>query len=182
MIHDIIKNDLFSDIKSEKLKTDIVFRMSFRSSKQLLQLQWFIYLLLITPVNPSGLIIFFTLQKHQVISSGTKQSHFFEPLERFVKSQNASIFPFKYYVVSGEIFFFVIVFQLKQKRGNTLGKSVQRLMLCQVVVMYQFICIWEWYTCTCTCLTRLCASEVASVFNPSLKPCYQQGLFQTFCI
>lgn len=33
MIHDIIKNYLFSDMKSEKLKIDIVFRMSFRSSK-----------------------------------------------------------------------------------------------------------------------------------------------------
>lgn len=157
--------------------------MSFRSSKQLLQLQWFIYLLLITPVNPSGLIVLCTLQKHQVISSGTKQSHFFLTPTKVCKIPKCQYIPFQILrCIWGNIFFFVIVFQLKQKRGNTLGKSVQRLMLCQVVVMYQFICIWEWYTCTCTCLTRLCASEVASVFNPSLKPCYQQGLFQTFCI
>lgn len=135
MIQDIIKNYLFSDMKSEKLKTDIVFRMSFRSSKQLLQLQWFIYLLPITSVNPSGLIILCTPKKHQVIICATKQSHYFFLLtpKKFVNSQNTRIFPFKHYVLSGErfffIFFFVIVFLVETKEGEIFRKSIQRLML-----------------------------------------------------
>lgn len=74
-------------------------------------------------MNPSGLIVLCTLQKHQVISSGTKQSHFFEPLKRFVKSQNASIFPFKYYVVSGEIFFFCNRVLVETKEGEHIRKE-----------------------------------------------------------
>lgn len=49
-------------------------------------------------------------------------------MKKFVKSQNAWIFPFKHYVVSGEIFlfgffFFVIVFFVETKEGEHIRRK-----------------------------------------------------------
>lgn len=162
MIHDIIKNDLFSDIKSEKLKTDIVFRMSFRSSKQLLQLQWFIYLLLITPMNPSGLIILCTLKKHQVISSATKQSHFLTP-KKVCKIPKCQYIPFQILRCIWEnIFFFCNRVLVETKEGEHIRKQCTAPFAmtssCNVSIylylgmVYMFMYMSHTFLCILACL------------------------------